>query len=314
MSSLSFRLRQAIADVQWRARARGAGAWPARLRLVLGIGRSGTSWTAHVLAEANPQLAYLQEPLACLVPPTRLNHTPDSSAMPFSASVGPGHRLFSILSALTAYPDSPILKDSARPRGLPADPKMVLIKEVHALLGTHHLLDSKACAIALVRRPLDVLVSLADTFGHGTRYLDLEGKSVRGPAFLGFVGLSRQQITLDTSSDWANKLVTIALIQRYFHTLAVKFPNFLVVEYEALERAPQGEFKRISRHLGLTLGMPLERAVQASLSTRPASQPFTVGKNPQPAAGPELFGESAWAELESISQTFLPTLALQVAL
>lgn len=318
LGSISFILRQAAADVAWlmaerKRRDSHSIEWPGRLCLLLGVGRSGTSWVGDVLAAANREnLAYLKEPLTHLSKPILFNHTPDNAALGFRRQIHAPHRLWSIMAAITQNPRSPLLAENARPFGVNSAANRVLVKEVHALLATHHLLARGVSTVAMVRRPLDILRGIYNTFGSDVRYLEQESIEVRKSPFLSYIGLNLRPMVLrwDGKSS-ARLLVTIHLLHRYFRRLALQYPYLKTVRYEDLKAHPLNGFETISRHFALPTGLLLEQAISESLKSRTTQDPFSTKTPISGPTGQEVFGKDDWHILNNLDSELQKVMADQ---
>ncbi len=70
-----------------------------RLRLVLGLGRSGTTWLSRLLAATPTPLRFFSEPLPHFVPPILTK--PDHGGISYRSHLPPEHRLLRAYEKLT---------------------------------------------------------------------------------------------------------------------------------------------------------------------------------------------------------------------
>ena len=235
-----------------------------KLRLVLGVGRSGTSWVSRVLAACGAPMRCMSEPLYHIRPALQLGQHRDHTAIGYERELRPGHRLlraYHLLTERTAFCHeiglTPfILRDDESWR-------TCLIKEVHGLLATEALLRGlRRPAVLLVRDPVYVADSILSVNGLDNWYLAGESQSVLAPAFLGRFIPER---TVDmrraaaAAATWrgargaaARLTLTVGLINRMFTSLAIGYPVAMLVEYERLCDDPHALFPAIATFLNLT--------------------------------------------------------------
>ncbi|MEM6393312.1 MAG: glycosyltransferase [Planctomycetota bacterium] len=254
-----------------------------KLRLILGVGRSGTSWTFGVLSASQgiPIRAY-REPLTYLEPSIPLSSDGEHTAAPFADALPNHHPLVTGYRVLCADESGRIANKGL----MREDPgaRAVLAKEVHALLATPALLAiTKAPAVLLVRDPIRIADSVFHAQGLDTRYLIGEAHHARKPEFLAAVldpqrheDTARVQAELADISDHrlrriGDLVITSALIHRLFQRCQRLFPNVALVSYEDLCADPANTFPR----LAATLGLPWDDAAHAKLlkTSNPAENP-----------------------------------------
>lgn len=238
-----------------------------RLRLVLGLGRSGTTWTHSVLSRCGDLRAYA-EPLHYLRPKLHISDSPDRAACGFLDQLGSSHPLLRAYRDLSA--DRPVMmSEPRRAMTLAADqPDTVLIKEVHALLATPGLLKAtQAKAIVITRDPLRVADSIFACQGIASPYLHHEFDACRDSRLLSWIGgpaLTAERLAIWEQIDaiaqpedrrilsaiWAG-----AITQRVLMETAHRMPDRVaVISYEQADADPATTFKRAADHLGLSFG------------------------------------------------------------
>ncbi|MEM6551238.1 MAG: glycosyltransferase [Planctomycetota bacterium] len=251
-----------------------------KLRLILGVGRSGTSWTFGVLsASKSTTLRAYREPLTYLDPSIPLSGDGEHTAAPFADELPDNHALLMGYRVLCADTSGQIANKGLTREDRSA--RVVLAKEVHALLATPALLAAaKAPAVLLVRDPIRIADSVFHAQGLNTRYLIGEAHHARKPEFLAAVldpqrheDTARVQAELADVSDHrlrriGDLVITSALIHQLFQRCQRLFPNIALVSYEALCADPANTFPR----LAATLGLPWDDAAHAKLlkTTNPA--------------------------------------------
>ncbi|MEM7682286.1 MAG: glycosyltransferase [Planctomycetota bacterium] len=256
-------------------RSRCRGVWSASsakaspelpLRLVLGVGRSGTTWVGQKLAASPDGWRTQMELLLRLRPKARLGPGPDPAAMPYAEKLKPNHKMLTAYRAFAgrACPFVPERLRGARPDA----PVGVLVKEVHGLLASPALLHAmpQARALFVVRDPIRVADSLFDAQTLDAPYLWAESKHVRSTRFgrrvLGVRGMNAATevfAEIDNASTArlrrvGDVAVTVALVQRLFESLASARPEQAqAVTYEALCADPAGGFEQGANFLGVEL-------------------------------------------------------------
>jgi hypothetical protein len=152
------------------------------LRLVLGVGRSGTTWINRTLAKSSTPMVCLEEPMYHVIPTLCLSTGGDHTAIPFSLKINEKNvRLISTYRMLTSKScRHQLLKIRSFPlhREDP-NPKVMLIKEVHSLMATEFLAVELACPIILIKRNfITVTDSLMNFTGLDEPYLHGEFRNL----------------------------------------------------------------------------------------------------------------------------------------
>ena len=238
-------------------------AYPCRLRLVLGVGRSGTTWIAKVLAHTEVPCRFFSEPLFHIDPALPFHDDGDHTAAAHVTRFGSRHPLSTAYSLLTTSSfDTRVLM---RPAVLERDDpewQFCLVKEVHALLATEALLRAWSTpTVFVLRNPLYALDSLFAVQGLTTIYLDHEVAAVQEPAFLNAVVPGRQEVVRRLFEDTWNrdararaigqKLICIELVQQMFEGLSRELDCSTAVWYEKCCEAPGEELGRVAARLGI---------------------------------------------------------------
>jgi hypothetical protein len=256
-----------------------------RLRLILGAGRSGTSWVSQVLFQTTTRCRCFSEPLFHIAPRLPFYAKGDHTAVNYEV-VSPGHPLLRAYELLLHRPfDGSNLHGASR-----NDPgwEICLVKEVHALLGVEGLLRAwSAPSVFILRDPLYVADSLFAAQTVQTNYLDHECDAVRRRDFLHRFAPGREAVVERLLADAARresrqkiilrKVVCIQLLQKMFSVLAAEFPCARVLSYEQLCEAPDEGFRTIAN----ALAIPWDRAMEGYLAktTQPdetSGDPYSV--------------------------------------
>lgn len=242
----------------------GSPADPTALRLVLGVGRSGTSWLAAVLSRTPTPLRYLKEPLFHLTPSLRFARTLDHTALGHTPELAGDHplaRAYGLLAS-PSWPIGLLRAPECKQRDDP-DWELCLVKEVHSLLATPGLLRQLGCrCLVLVRNPVHVVDSLLAAQGLGTIYLGNEARYVRKGEFLHRLEPANAEAVraaFERADDAAHprlrtvgeKLLTAALVQRSLAETARELACARLLDYESLCRSPARTFREAAEFLSL---------------------------------------------------------------
>jgi hypothetical protein len=258
----------------------------AALRLILGVGRSGTNWISGVLAKTPCKTRFFSEPLFHLTPLLPFKNSGDHTAIGYAepAYLAPlldayrlvAHRQFGVLGLQGCERNDP-------------DWMICLVKEVHALLGSEALLDAwKSPVIFISRDPVYVIDSLFSAQTVNTIYLDHEVHSVQESAFLerfarGIQQKVRVAMQAHRRSSYrrrtiVHKLVCVQLLQRMFYELANTFGHAKLFAYEDFCERPSETFRAAAQFLSIpwdeTLNAYLEKTRHAD--QRVASDPYSI--------------------------------------
>jgi hypothetical protein len=259
------------------------------LRLVLGAGRSGTSWVSKVLSKTGLPCRFSNEPLFHIKPPLPFHCRGDHTAMRYDGETDPGPLLAAYQLAMHPEFDGGGLPGNERED---ANWEICLIKEVHALLGSEALLRAwKVPVIFILRDPMYIIDSLFAAQTIDTTYMDHEVVSVRGEAFLDrFAGGAREAVRQALAENAGrqhrgrvllDKLICAQLLQRMFTTLALEFPQAKAFAYEDFCVKPAETFAAAA----LALNMPWDATMASYLrntmkaNETAAADPYAVQRD-----------------------------------
>lgn len=261
---------------------------PDRLRLVLGVGRSGTTWLAESLARSATPLSYLEEPYRRVRPrpvfatgdePTALPYTDDPDAPAV-------RRLRRTLELLSGFEPDAAWLDPRSARRAEAGASRVLVKEVHALMGVEHVLARVACpTILIVRRFEPLLDSLMAHVGVGSALFREEYASLTATPFLPRC-LPDLEAPARDAAAWIDREapgprvrdvlingLAIGLLQAHFERLASRYDAAMLVRHDDLiESDPEPRFAEMAGFLGLTHRPGCHRAADRPHTTRTRRQ------------------------------------------
>jgi hypothetical protein len=237
---------------------------PERIRLILGPGRSGTSWLSSVLSRSSTPLRFVSEPLHPFRPKLPYSSTYDHTAVPYRPSIEEDSPLVRVYMALTSRDDS--LSRALPEETLRRDDKsfsVCLIKEVHSLLATEALVKTLRCpVIFLTRDPVYVVDSLMSFRGLNAPIWRDEANYVRERLFLSrFFGDEGEMIKEAYRRNdrelnrrtraITEKVLTVAIINKMLHILSNDTDIVHHIEYEELCRKPSETVARAAEILSL---------------------------------------------------------------
>ena len=252
---------------------------PERLRLILGVGRSGTSWVCQVLFKTSVRCRCFSEPLFHLTPRLPFNARGDHTAVKFE-ELSPGHPLLRAYELLAHRPF-----DGSRLHGAGRDDagwEICLVKEVHALLGVEGLLRAwRTPSLFILRDPIYVADSLFAAETLQTGYLEHEGRAVRHEEFLNRFAPGRESAVERLLAGAARreprqkiilrKVICIQLLQEMFSVLAAEFPGAKALRYEQICQAPRRCFPAMADALSIpwddAMEGYLEKTMQADATS-----------------------------------------------
>jgi hypothetical protein len=234
-----------------------------KLRIILGAGRSGTTWLSSVLSKTPTPIRFFMEGLYSVKPKLRFSAKSDRTAIEYRSNLPERHPLLCAYRLLLAsrYDRTALGLGTTLVRN-DLDWQLCLIKEVHSLLATEALLRFFKCPIVcLIRDPVYVIDSLFARDGLKSMYFENERKAVVKPDFLkrfapdqsesisriikkSVTGKRREKIIL-------GKVLTVALINSMFRVLADESQYVHLIEYEVLCRSPKSVFRTAAKFLTL---------------------------------------------------------------
>ena len=229
-----------------------------KLRLVLGLGRSGTTWVSNTLAKSKTPLRFFEEPLFHVSPKLRFNTSPDHTAINFSEYFPENHpfvriyRIFCNRDTKLHYLPGQFIKRND------AQFDVVLVKEVHGLLGTEALAKTLNIPILVITRNVfSTIDSLIKAQSIDTPYLVNEYKLVKDKNFLNCYFPAKRKVLqaafekIDSITDKEDrllleKLITSFLITKMFEEISQKTKNILLKTYEDLCNNPNENYAQIA--------------------------------------------------------------------
>lgn len=199
------------------------------LRLILGIGHSGTTWLSYVLSRTPTPIRFFMEGLYQL---DESGHSKDLS-LPLIYD-----------SFLAEQPPDELARQKLRDDD---DWKFCLVKEVHRLREAELLLDyyPSSKAILLTRDPVRVVDSL---LARG----ELKLNEVRSKQINGILA----------------RIAAVAEINASFKMLAKRFDSACLIAYESLCKQPQANFRLATRFLDLVWSDEMESLLTDTITNQ----------------------------------------------
>lgn len=241
------------------------------LRLILGVGRSGTNWISGVMAKTTAPSRFFHEPLFHLRPRLPFREIGDHTAIGYcdeqrAAPLIAAYRLI----AHRRFWD-PTLPGTKRND---AEWQLCLVKEVHALLGCEALLRTwNAPVVFILRSPVYILDSLLAAQTLDSIYLNHEVAAVQDPAFLSRYAAGGEDAVARILRAGARmprrpriilrKLICIHLLQNMFSDLAQRFPHCKAFAYEEFCARPSETFRSAAQ----ALAIPWDGSMSAHLQS-----------------------------------------------
>ena len=260
-----------------------------KLRLILGVGRSGTTWISQTLSRTTTPVRILGEPLFHFSPKLKFSNTNDHTAISYYAQISMLNRLemaYRLLSSTkieySKYFSSKFLVRDDK------NFKYILIKEVHSLLQTEFLVDRLKCpTILLCRNPLYVVDSLLDAQSLSTTYLKNEFNYILDQSLyelyfqdekirlkqcaskINALHESREKIILE-------KVFAIWIINCIFRKIGSTRDYVKVIDYEQVCINPDAYFLEMSNFLDFEYQVG---SFNFSTTKTTVSSPYSVNRN-----------------------------------
>jgi hypothetical protein len=237
-----------------------------KLRLVLGVGRSGTTWISNALAKTETPTVFLEEPIYHVYPPVCLANKKEHTASPYIFKGGNSAERLLTTYRLLSDLNSRAYRDLLSKRSFPikrddADAEVVLIKEVHALLASEYLVSKLDCrAILISRHYITVVDSILNFSGIRDPLFWMEFNHIADKKYLSryFEGdaaaIENIHKTILNISNFrlkaiAVKALVVLLIQKMFTIIAASHDNVMLISYEEIMVDRDAMFEKMSGHL-----------------------------------------------------------------
>ena len=249
------------------------------LLIILGIGRSGTTWISKIISQTEEPIRSIQEPIYDLG--IKLHPHNDQTSIPYSDKKS-AKLIEKIYQACTLskntlkkmYPKEHIYKNKIfkNDKGF----KNTLIKEVHCLLATENIIKSINKPMVLITRNIERTIDSQLVFsGYYRPVLINEFEFIQEDSFLNrFFPKEKNKILneikrikkIKTKKDSfiAKKSIVSILINEMFKKLGAEYPNVLTISYEKTCDHSLKEYRKIAKHFNLTFGNKAKKALEDS--------------------------------------------------
>lgn len=238
-----------------------------KLRLILGVGRSGTSWLGKTLSHTETPIRYVHEAYPHMRTKFITNTKGDPQALPFMHTLTEKHPYLAINKMLCSnYLAYDFFLDGYMNRKLPRSDEnfqVVIHKIVHGLLASKALLSSLSCPTVIVtRNPIYVIDSLLAYQDISTPIWRKEQELMHNDTFLNLYfpdnknkilhylnkypdnGSSRRKVII-------GKSLSVALLNSFLKQLGEQYPYTCTVSYEELCKKPSVVFSEIADFFNL---------------------------------------------------------------
>jgi hypothetical protein len=261
-------------------------------RFIFGVGRSGTSWLAKVLAKTDTPIRYFHEILFHISPKIPLSENYDHTSINYTPDINMEHILArKYIETLLKDKDwsktlsklSPVVRNDK-------DFNFVLHKEVHALLATEGLIKLFNCPVILItRNPIKVIDSLLFAQGYDTIYLVNEVRYVSDIIKNGVLEyldnrkiesvlnrLENESFESKHSAVIFKKIITVDIINKIFRQLAKIYDNVKLINYEDLLIEPWPIFKECARFFNFEVGNNMYEYYRTLSSKEEYDNPYSL--------------------------------------
>ncbi len=238
-----------------------------KLKIVLGIGRSGTTWISNILATTRTPVRYFEEPLHHIRPILNFSRKNDRTALNYYDEISNTHRLYIAYKLLTVpkYNWDKIGLKSFLKRDTD-DFQYCLVKEVHCLLATEALLSSlNVKAIIVIRNPIYIIDSIFNAQGISSLYLINETEMIRKNIYFLKKNFPKNFIKIQSMFNKIKSIknarerkiletaLTVAVLTSFLYNISKKnISNIYLIKYENLCMNPKKYFSEMSDFLSLS--------------------------------------------------------------
>lgn len=275
---------------KWHYKTRGLKKnYPAdieKLRLVIGPGRSGTSWLASMLSETSTPTWYLNEPIAHFPYRMPFYHKYDQSAVNYISKLNEYNPLTKAYKLLTNTNFIEEQLPNERLKRKSNQPEAILIKEVHSLLATEAIVNYfNVPCVVITRNPLYVVDSNITTFGLNCHLYEAETNSIFNDNFIDKFNINKEVVkyyksTLpvkDKEKIITQYLIRIGIINKFLKTIAHNNSNCIHVNYENLITNTEFYLKDIIEKIHLS-DTNINNIIKKFTDTNHSSERFSVIK------------------------------------
>lgn len=268
---------------------------PKKLRLILGIGRSGTTWIGRMLATSAGQLRYFEEPLHHIKPPLSFANVHSHTDIRFYKELPDAHRLVFAYKLLTLQDyDWNHLGLQRSLRRNDKNYKFCLVKEVHSLLATEALLDKiQVPAIIVTRNPLYIVDSLFDAQTLSSIYLTYHNKLIlQNPNFfkqyfpeigdkIRSVFSKIAGLPDSRRKNVQQRILTVSVMTKMLECVVKRSKRIRLIRYEEICRSPEKSFSDMAAFLGLNWSKNSLNALSDTINYKGERNHYSVKRNTQ---------------------------------
>lgn len=266
-----------------------------KLRLILGVGRSGTSWLAKSLSYTETPIRYVHEAYPHVRTKYLTNNEGDPLAMPFTNTLADNHPFLLINKMLCSdYFTSKFFLKGYYERKMPRsnrDFQVVIHKEVHALLASKALLDKLSCPVVFItRNPVYVIDSLLSYKDISTPIWRNEQKFIKNEAFLfNYFNDNKHEILralkafpddgIKRKNVIIGKSLTVAVINSYLKSLGKSYNNAKHVKYENLCYNTYDLIQQLADFFSISFGQSALNSLTNTLTDDGTGNHTSIQKN-----------------------------------
>jgi len=265
-----------------------------KLRLILGNGRSGTSWLARILSKTETPLRYFHEFITYTHPRYYFSKKNDYSAVPYSEELSDNSLLLKLYRASTLknislerFIKRPELKIGRKDENY----KYVLHKEVHSLLATEALVKKLNCpTIVITRNPIYNIDSLFNYQKISSIIWRNEAEYIQEPHFLQKFVPEKKDLLVkllkkyqDDGKNRLNtvisKILTVATINQMLIKISEEYENVLHVQYDNLCITPEEHFSECARFFNFKFENSEKNELASTLTSEGNNNPMSIKKD-----------------------------------
>lgn len=264
-----------------------------KLRFVLGLARSGTTWIGRMLATSTTPLRYFEEPLHPLNPALSFSNVRSHTDISFYTKLEDSNRLV-FAYKLLSLPDYDWISLGLQ-RSLRRNDKhfnFCLVKEVHSLLATEALLNKfQVPAIIVIRNPLYIVDSLFDAQTLSSIYLVYQNKLVLRDRFFlkKYFPKTKDKIrsTFSKIAGWPDgrrkivqqRILMVSLMTKMLEQVAKNSKMAYLVRYEEICKYTQKSFPDMAKFLGFNWNEKSIDALSATMNLKGIRDHYSVIRN-----------------------------------
>ena len=261
------------------------------LLLVIGPGRSGTSWLAEMISNSQNNILYLNEPLSFLKLSLPFYYKYDQTVTRYKKLFHPTNPLY-ISYKLLSNPyfsiDGNVNRERVKYIGKSTE--FILIKEVHSLLATEALINHLKCPIILItRNPIYVVDSLLFLQGLKSTLWQAEKKLLTSSKFLNRIKYNNQSLLKKFLNHYSTnnrfdiiitKIIIVSVLNKFLITLSSEYDTVKHIDYDSLCKNTN-EILNNCLHFFNLKNQNIKSTINIFSTALATSDPYSVFKNPK---------------------------------